>query len=169
MKLEFDDQAESFRRAFSTWLDANMPDESGTAERSRSSADIPAGARRWQQKMFDAGWLVPGNPTRVRRPQGHSYRAVRAPRRARPEAHLPQLQPQGLGIVVPSILAFGTHEQKQRWAIPLLRAEITAALGMSEPDAGSDLAGFRTRAVLDGDRFIVNGQNVWTSGAHDAD
>src|SRR5690606_22907983 len=63
----------------------------------------------------------------------------------------------------------GTDEQKQRWAVPILRAEITAALGMSEPDAGSDLAGLRTRAVLDGDRFIVNGQKVWTSGAHDAD
>jgi alkylation response protein AidB-like acyl-CoA dehydrogenase len=71
--------------------------------------------------------------------------------------------------VAPSILSFGTEEQKRRWAVPLLRAEITAALGMSEPDAGSDLAGLRTRAVLDGDRFIVNGQKVWTSGAHDAD
>src|SRR5690606_36197990 len=63
----------------------------------------------------------------------------------------------------------GTDEQKQRWARRILRAEITAALGMSEPDAGSDLAGLRTRAVLDGDRFVVNGQKVWTSGAHDAD
>jgi alkylation response protein AidB-like acyl-CoA dehydrogenase len=77
--------------------------------------------------------------------------------------------PQGLDIIVPSILTFGTEEQKRRWAVSILRAEITAALGMSEPDAGSDLAGLRTRAVLDGDHFIVNGQKVWTSGAHDAD
>ena len=77
--------------------------------------------------------------------------------------------PQGLGIIAPSILMFGTAEQKQRWAMPILRAEITAALGMSEPNAGSDLAGLRTRAALDGDEFVVNGQKVWTSGAHDAD
>ena len=77
--------------------------------------------------------------------------------------------PQGLGIIAPSILTFGTEEQKQRWAVPILRAEITASLGMSEPGAGSDLAGLRTRAVLDGDHFVVNGQKVWTSGAHDAD
>src|SRR5262249_12131970 len=77
--------------------------------------------------------------------------------------------PQGVGIIAPSILAFGTPEQKQKWAAPLLRGDLTAALGMSEPNAGSDLAGLRTKAVLDGDEFVVSGQKVWTSGAHDAD
>jgi len=77
--------------------------------------------------------------------------------------------PQGVGIIAASILTFGTEEQKKKWAVPILRAEMTASLGMSEPGAGSDLAGLRTRAVLDGDHFVVNGQKVWTSGAHDAD
>jgi alkylation response protein AidB-like acyl-CoA dehydrogenase len=77
--------------------------------------------------------------------------------------------PQGLGIIAASLLSFGTTEQKRRWAVPILRAEITAALGMSEPGAGSDLASLRTRATVDGDHFVVNGQKVWTSGAHDAD
>ena len=77
--------------------------------------------------------------------------------------------PQGVDIVAASLLSFGTDEQKHRWAVPILRAEITASLGMSEPGAGSDLASLRTRAVRDGDHFVVNGQKVWTSGAHDAD
>ena len=77
--------------------------------------------------------------------------------------------PQGVGIIAASLLSFGTDEQKQRWAVPILRAEMTASLGMSEPGAGSDLAGLSTRAVIDGDHFVVNGQKVWTSGAHDAD
>jgi alkylation response protein AidB-like acyl-CoA dehydrogenase len=81
--------------------------------------------------------------------------------------------PQGVGIIAASLLTFGTPEQKRRWAVPILRAEITASLGMSEPGAGSDLASLKTRAVRhsdsQGDYFVVNGQKVWTSGANDAD
>jgi alkylation response protein AidB-like acyl-CoA dehydrogenase len=77
--------------------------------------------------------------------------------------------PQGVGIIAASLISFGTPEQQQKWAVPILRAEITASLGMSEPGAGSDLASLRTRATRDGDDFVVNGQKVWTSGAHDAD
>jgi len=77
--------------------------------------------------------------------------------------------PQGLSIITPSILDYGTEDQKARYALPTLRAEVSWCLGMSEPNAGSDLAGLRTRADLHGDRFVVNGQKVWTSGAHDAD
>jgi alkylation response protein AidB-like acyl-CoA dehydrogenase len=77
--------------------------------------------------------------------------------------------PQGVGIIAASLLSFGSEDQKRRWAVPILRAEMTASLGMSEPGAGSDLAGLQTRATADGDHFVVNGQKVWTSGAHDAD
>ncbi len=119
--------------------------------------------------MFDAGWLVPGNPPEFGgRNATLLEQFVHHEELARRKIYA-SFNPQGLSIIVPSILGFGTDEQKQRWARPILRAEMTAALGMSEPDAGSDLAGLRTRAVLDGDQFVVNGQKVWTSGAHDAD
>ncbi len=79
------------------------------------------------------------------------------------------LNPQGLGIIAPSLRDYGTPEQQERWLLPTLRAEIAWCLGMSEPGAGSDLASLKTRAVRDGDHFVVNGQKVWTSGAHQAD
>jgi alkylation response protein AidB-like acyl-CoA dehydrogenase len=169
VKLAFDDDVEAFRAELAAWLDEHTPDPGPDAERPASSAHIPPWAREWQRTLFDAGWLVPGNPPEY---GGRNASLLEQ------FVHLEELgrrrittsfNPQGLSIITPSLLTFGTEEQKQRWARPILRAEITAALGMSEPDAGSDLAGLRTRAVLDGDRFIVNGQKVWTSGAHDAD
>ena len=169
MKLTFDERTEAFRRELDEWLDANAPTPEEATERSQSSAHIPAWAREWQRKMFDAGWLVPGNPPEYGgRNASLIEQFIHQEELGRRRIYL-TFNPQGVSIITPSILAFGTEEQKQRWARPILRAEMTAALGMSEPDAGSDLAGLRTRAVLDGDQFIVNGQKVWTSGAHDAD
>jgi alkylation response protein AidB-like acyl-CoA dehydrogenase len=170
MRLSFDEATEAFRREFAGWLDENAPDEAtARSARSRSTADIPPWARAWQRKLFDAGWLLPGNPPEFGG-RNASLVEVFVHQEEMGRRHIsPSFNPQGLSIIAPSILSFGTEEQKRRWAVPILRAEITAALGMSEPDAGSDLAGLRTRATLDGDRFVVNGQKVWTSGAHDAD
>ncbi|MEY2397657.1 MAG: hypothetical protein QOJ00_831 [Actinomycetota bacterium] len=169
MKLQFDEATEAFRREFDAWLDANAPSPDEAAEKSRSSAHIPEWARAWQRTMFDAGWLVPGNsPEYGGRNASVIEQFVHLEELGRRKIYQ-SFNPQGLSIITPSILAFGTDEQKQKWARPVLRAEMTAALGMSEPDAGSDLAGLRTRATRDGDVFVVNGQKVWTSGAHDAD
>jgi alkylation response protein AidB-like acyl-CoA dehydrogenase len=169
MQLAFDADVEDFRAEFVAFVDEHLPDEAKTVPRSRSSSDIPAWARRWQRLLFDHGWLLPGNPPEFGgRNATVLQQYVHADELSRRRIYL-SFNPQGVGIIAASILSFGTAEQKQRWAVPILRAEMTASLGMSEPGAGSDLASLRTRAVLDGDHFVVDGQKVWTSGAHDAD
>ena len=169
MQLTFDPDVEAFRAEFSAFLDENLPPASETLERPRSVSHMPQWARRWQRLLFDNGWLLPSQPPEFGGRnatvlQQFVYMDELSRRRI-----YHSFNPQGVNIIAASLLSFGSDEQKRRWAVPILRAEITASLGMSEPSAGSDLASLRTRAVLDGDHFVVNGQKVWTSGAHDAD
>jgi alkylation response protein AidB-like acyl-CoA dehydrogenase len=170
VQLTFDDEVEAFRAEFVAFLDEHLPTEAEAAgERSRSTSHVPEWARRWQRLQFDHGWLLPGNPPEFGgRNAGILEQFVHRDELARRRIYH-AFNPQGVGIIAASLLSFGTDGQKQQWAVPILRAEITASLGMSEPGAGSDLAGLTTRAVLAGDHFVVNGQKVWTSGAHDAD
>ena len=169
MQLTFDGNVEAFRSEFVAFLDEHLPAEAEAAERSRSTSHIPEWARRWQRLQFDHGWLLPGNPPEfggrnATLLQQFVHREELSRRRI-----YQSFNPQGVGIIAASLLTFGSPEQKRRWAVPILRGEMTAALGMSEPGAGSDLAGLRTAAARDGDDFVVNGQKVWTSGAHDSD
>lgn len=169
MQLTFDADVEAFRAEFVAFLERYLPDDTEGFERPRSCSHVPDWARRWQRLLFDNGWLLPGNPPEfggrnASLLQQYVHLQELAQRRI-----YPSFNPQGIGIVAASLLTFGTPEQKQRWAVPILRAEMTASLGMSEPGAGSDLASLKTKAVQDGDHFVVNGQKVWTSGAHDAD
>lgn len=170
MKLSFDPPVEEFRARFVDWLAANRPTaEEMAAEPALSSGHAPGWARRWTRRMFDAGWLVPGwPPERGGRNATPTEQLVYLEAMAR--AGVPRTtNPQGLGIVAPSILDYGSPQQVERYALPLLRGEKTACLGMSEPGAGSDLAALSTRAVPDGDSFVINGQKLWTSGAAHAD
>jgi alkylation response protein AidB-like acyl-CoA dehydrogenase len=169
MQLTFDSDVEEFRAEFVAFLEEHLPTAEQTLERPRSVSHMPQWARDWQRLLFDNGWLLPAQPPEF---GGRSATVLQQ------YVHLEELcnrriyhsfNPQGVNIIAASLISFGTDEQKQRWAVPVLRGEMTASLGMSEPSAGSDLASLRTRAVLDGDHFVVNGQKVWTSGAHDAD
>jgi alkylation response protein AidB-like acyl-CoA dehydrogenase len=170
VKLRFDESAEAFRAEFREWLAANRPSpDDMAAEPSLSTGHAPKWSRDFTRKMFDDGWLVPGwPPERGGRDAGaietiiymeELYKA-RVPRTA---------NVQGLGIIAPSILDYGRPDQIEQYAMPILHGEKTACLGMSEPGAGSDLAGLTTRAVRDGDNWVINGQKVWTSGANYAD
>jgi alkylation response protein AidB-like acyl-CoA dehydrogenase len=170
VRLRFDDSVEAFRTELLAWLAANRPSpDEMAADPSVSTGHAPAWARRWTRAMFDAGWLVPGWPPELGgRNAGPIETLVYLEELA--AAGLPRTtNVQGLGIVAPSIVDYGTEAQRREFALPILRGEMTACLGMSEPGAGSDLASLATRAVLDGDHWVVNGQKVWTSGANYAD
>ena len=169
MRIGHTEATEAFRAEFVEWLDDHLPDEVVAVDRPTSSAGPPEWARAFQRQMFDDGWLVPGNPTGLGgRGAGLFEQMVHLEELGR--RHIVRtFNPQGLGIIAASIISFGNQDQIERYAVPIMRGDKTAALGMSEPGAGSDLAGLRTLAEVDGDEFVVNGQKVWTSGAHDAD
>ena len=170
VKLRYDDAVEAFRAELLEWLAANRPSpEEMAADPSVSTGHAPDWARRWTRTMFDAGWLVPGwPPERGGRNAGPIESLVFIEELAK--AKVPRTtNVQGLGIVAPSIFDYGSEDQVRDYALPILRGEVTACLGMSEPGAGSDLASLSTRAVRDGDQWVINGQKVWTSGANYAD
>jgi alkylation response protein AidB-like acyl-CoA dehydrogenase len=168
--LTFSAEDEAFRAELLGWLGSHPPPlEDERADPRRSSADLRPWAVEWQRTLFDAGYLVPGWPPELggcnaTAAQQMIYFEELTKRKITRSAN-----PQGLSIITPSIIDYGTDEQRQKFALPTLKAEISWCLGMSEPNAGSDLASLSTRAVLDGDTFVVNGQKVWTSGAQHAD
>ena len=170
MQLHYDAETEKFRTELRAWLEANRPTlEEMHAEPTTSSAHLTGWSRRWQRRLFDAGLLVPGWPPElggrnlplVQQLVYHEEMAKILVERTN--------NPQGLGIIAPSILDYGSDFLKQKYLLPTLRAEIAWCLGMSEPGAGSDLAGLSTRAEVHDGHFVVNGQKIWTSGAHHAD
>ena len=169
MRLQYAPEDEAFRAELDAWLDEHQPSDERLRRPKLSSAHMPQWAREWQRALFDAGYLVPGWPPELGgRNATPTQQMIYFEEMSRREV-LRSANPQGLGIIAPSIHDYGTDEQKQRFLLPTLRAEISWCLGMSEPGAGSDLASLKTRAELQGDEFIVNGQKVWTSGAHHAD
>jgi alkylation response protein AidB-like acyl-CoA dehydrogenase len=169
VRLRYGDAEEQFRRDLIAWLDEHAPPPEVMHQPKQSSADLPEWARQWQRTLFDHGWLVPGWPPELGgRNASSAEQMIYFDELSKREMHR-SLNPQGIGIVAPSIKDYGTPEQQEQFLVPTLRAEIAWCIGMSEPGAGSDLASLSTRAVLDGDRFVVNGQKVWTSGAHHAD
>jgi alkylation response protein AidB-like acyl-CoA dehydrogenase len=170
VKLHYDAKTEAFRSELRAWLAANQPTlEEMRSDPLTSSAYMPEWARRWQRRLFDAGLLVPGWPPEL---GGRNLPPVQQLVYHEEIQRLPAeraANPQGLGIIAPSLLDYGSDLLKQKYLLPTLRAEISWCLGMSEPGAGSDLAALSTRAEVYEDRFVVKGQKIWTSGAHHSD
>jgi len=170
VQLHYDAETEKFRAELREWLAENQPTVAEMrAEPTTSSAHLTSWARRWQRRLFDAGLLVPGWPPEL---GGRNLPPVQQLVYHEEMARIPVMRtnnPQGLGIIAPSIHDYGSDFLKQKYLVPTLRAEIAWCLGMSEPGAGSDLAGLSTRAEVHDDHFVVSGQKIWTSGAHHAD
>jgi alkylation response protein AidB-like acyl-CoA dehydrogenase len=170
VQLHYDAATEKFRAELRAWIERNQPTpDEMRAEPLESSAHLPGWSQRWQRRLFDAGLLVPGWPPEL---GGRSLPPVQQLVYHEEMAKIAVMRssnPQGLGIIAPSIRDYGSDLLKQRYLVPTLRAEIAWCLGMSEPGAGSDLAALSTRAELRGDHFVVTGQKIWTSGARHAD
>jgi alkylation response protein AidB-like acyl-CoA dehydrogenase len=174
VELAYDAADEAFRAELRAWLEDNLPDEIRTrgiilGDHGGGGDTYPEWARQWQATLFEAGWLVPGWPPEFGGRNATPLQTLIYHEELGRLHCLRTLNFQGLNIAAPSLRDFGTPEQIDRWLVPTLRADVLWCIGMSEPGAGSDLGGLSTRATLEGDKFIVNGQKVWTSSAHHAD
>jgi alkylation response protein AidB-like acyl-CoA dehydrogenase len=162
MDLTFSDEEIAFRDEFRSWLAENPPppDPGGADEDARY-----AWRRAWQRQLYDGGWAAPAWPTEYGgRGATLTQSAIYFEEIGRSRVPLPA-NVLGLLLGGPTLMVWGTEEQKERYLPPILSAEEIWCQGFSEPEAGSDLASLKTRAVKDGDEWVVTGQKVWTSGA----
>ncbi len=162
MDLTFNEQETAFRDELRAWFATNPPGE----EPAGADEDAHYAWRRaYQRRLAEGGWAA------VHWPPEHGGRGATLTQSAiyyeelgRSGAPLPA-NVLGLLLAGPTIMTWGTQEQQDRHLAPILTGEEIWCQGFSEPDAGSDLAALKTRAVQDGDEWVISGQKVWTSGA----
>jgi alkylation response protein AidB-like acyl-CoA dehydrogenase len=155
----------TFREEARAFITRNLPESS----RTRGARRFEDADRDWSRKLGEAGFAGLTWPREYGGSGApYSHQAIFLEELARAEApsHLGVI---GLGMAGPTIIAWGTDEQKERYLTKILHADEIWCQGFSEPDAGSDLAAARTRIEDRGDHFLVNGQKVWSSFAHIAD
>lgn len=172
--MDFNDTPEEakFRQEVVKWLDANAVkrdpnDTSGLSMFSeRESPEMIEECKAWQRKKADAGWACITWPKAYGGRGGTLMENIIFSQEEAKYHTPPNIFMIGLGMAGPTIAVHGTEEQKKQWLPSMLRGDVVWCQLFSEPGAGSDLAGLRTRAVKEGDDWIINGQKVWTSGAH---
>jgi alkylation response protein AidB-like acyl-CoA dehydrogenase len=167
-----------FRAEVRALIEAELPGRyrrgEGPAERTwefdRKSEDPAAreAAEKWRVALTSKGWVAPQWPQEYGG-AGLSAMEQFVLNQELAQAGAPNVGGSGVSLLGPTLIVHGTEEQKATYLPPILNGECAWAQGYSEPGSGSDLASLQTRAVRDGDDFIVNGQKIWTSGAHTAD
>jgi alkylation response protein AidB-like acyl-CoA dehydrogenase len=172
---DFGGEAEGFRGEARSWLEENFPasmrkDSQALADTLMMSGERPKGdAELWRERMAEKGW---GAPTWPKTYGGGGLTPAEARILAQEMAAVGAYNPivgMGTSMFGPTLLEYGTEDQKRRHIPPIVRGEVRWCQGYSEPGAGSDLASLQTRCVDAGDHFVVNGQKIWTSGAQYAD
>ena len=167
MDFSYPAEVEQFRAELSGWLSANLTDELIAARRSHDDAGFEK-LRAWNRTMADAGWAAVSWPAEYGgRGATVLEQLVYTEETTRARAPMP-LNVIGMNNIAPAIMQYGTESQKTTLLPRMMRADDIWCQGMSEPEAGSDLASLRTRAVRDGEHFVVTGQKIWTSLGHRA-
>jgi len=161
--FRFTPDEEAFRDEVAGFLRAELPaDSQRSVYEEVSDADA---SKAFTDKLARKGWLAPAWPTEYGGlGLSHMKQMIYNEAMAYHRAPLGQTWC-GVGLVGPTLMVYGSEEQKQEHLGAILRNEVWWAQGFSEPNSGSDLASLQTRAVIDGDDFVVNGSKIWTSGA----
>lgn len=171
MDFKYSDQDEAFRLEFRGWLEQNMPHDwrdDGEMADPETKSEFER-RRAWHRKLYDAGWMC------IHWPKEFGGRGATLLQQLIYQQELdrakapPVVNFQGIARVGPTLMQWGTPEQKQRYIPRIPSAEEIWCQGLSEPNHGSDLAAVETRAEDMGDHFVVNGSKIWTSNAHHAD
>ena len=171
MDLTHSEADEQFRQEFRAWLDENLPAEWRTEEfwATKTSDEAFDLRREWERNKALAGWAGIQWPKEYGGRGGTpTQKAIYDEELARARAPL-TVNTLGLTFLGPTVMAIGTEEQKKEIIPALLRNDVIWCQGFSEPGAGSDLAALTTRAEVQGDEYILNGQKVWTTNAMHAD
>ena len=165
MNFKFSESEEAFREELKSWLNTELAARPGSDSNPDSEWAFNLEMRR---KLAEKGWLTMAWPEEYGgQSASHMMQVIFAEEMSYNNA--PGRDVFGTKMMAPTLMIHGTEDQKQQFLPPVSRGDVQWCQGYSEPESGSDLASLQTRAIEDGDDFVVNGTKVWTSGAHRAD